>query len=205
MIRSQASTYYPGRSFCLLPVCSPWLCSIQGYIYRMCTSSTIRYRKLMSVSFIKVCNHCNAIFLSSCQWSLHWQQFYAMFIKRAMFSWRNWSLLLMQILGLLGIVYFLMKGVEISRNKIEPAREMDLEQYGQTTVLFSDDSHSDFSQNLTKILDIMLKAKKQKLQEVKGKVLSERKRLLIDENLLVSLPKRGPNWNIIALFFLETH
>ncbi|XP_044088738.1 phospholipid-transporting ATPase ABCA3-like [Neovison vison] len=101
-------------------------------------------------------------------WSLHWQQFYAMFIKRAMFSWRNWSLLLMQILGLLGIVYFLMKGVEISRNKIEPAREMDLEQYGQTTVLFSDDSHSDFSQNLTKILDIMLKAKKQKLQEVKG-------------------------------------
>ncbi|XP_047570307.1 phospholipid-transporting ATPase ABCA3-like isoform X6 [Lutra lutra] len=101
-------------------------------------------------------------------WSLHCQQFYAMFIKRAMFSWRNWSLLLMQILGLLGVVYFLMKGMEISRNKIEPAREMDLEQYGQTTVLFSDDNHSDFSQNLTKILDIMLKAKKQKLQEVKG-------------------------------------
>ncbi|XP_032184454.1 ATP-binding cassette sub-family A member 3-like isoform X3 [Mustela erminea] len=101
-------------------------------------------------------------------WSLHWQQFYAMFIKRAMFSWRNWSLLLMQILGLLGIVYFLMKGDKISRNTIEPAREMDLEQYGQTTVLFSDDSHSEFSQNLTKILDIMLKAKKQKLQEVKG-------------------------------------
>ncbi|XP_059011321.1 phospholipid-transporting ATPase ABCA3-like [Mustela lutreola] len=101
-------------------------------------------------------------------WSLHWQQFYAMFIKRAMFSWRNWSLSLMQILGLLGIVYFLMKVEKISRNTIETAREMDLEQYGQTTVLFSDDSHSDFSQNLTKILDIMLKAKKQKLQEVKG-------------------------------------
>ena len=125
----------------------------------------------MSVNFVKVCNHCNAIFLSSCQLSLHSQQFYAMFMKRAMFSWRNWSMMLMQILGLLGIVYFLMRGMEISRNIFETAREMDLEQYGQTIVLFSDDKHSDFSQNLTKILESTLKAKKQKLQEVKGKSL----------------------------------
>ncbi|XP_030889430.1 LOW QUALITY PROTEIN: ATP-binding cassette sub-family A member 3-like [Leptonychotes weddellii] len=100
-------------------------------------------------------------------WSLNCQQFCAMFIKRAMFSWRNWNLMLMQILGLLGIVYFLMRGMEISRNRVENAREMDLEQYGQTIVPFSDDDRSDFSQNLTKILEMMLKAKKQKLQEVK--------------------------------------
>uniref|UniRef100_A0A7N5P2D2 ATP-binding cassette sub-family A member 3-like n=1 Tax=Ailuropoda melanoleuca TaxID=9646 RepID=A0A7N5P2D2_AILME len=113
-------------------------------------------------------NHCNAIFLSSCQWSLNCQQFYAMFLKRAMFSWRNWNMMLMQILGLLGIVYFLMKAMQISRTRVETSREMDLEQYGQTIVPFSDDDRSNFSQNLTKILEIMLKAKKQKLQEVKG-------------------------------------
>uniref|UniRef100_G1L1U9 ATP-binding cassette sub-family A member 3-like n=1 Tax=Ailuropoda melanoleuca TaxID=9646 RepID=G1L1U9_AILME len=101
-------------------------------------------------------------------WSLNCQQFYAMFLKRAMFSWRNWNMMLMQILGLLGIVYFLMKAMQISRTRVETSREMDLEQYGQTIVPFSDDDRSNFSQNLTKILEIMLKAKKQKLQEVKG-------------------------------------
>uniref|UniRef100_A0A8C0MPP4 ABC transporter domain-containing protein n=1 Tax=Canis lupus familiaris TaxID=9615 RepID=A0A8C0MPP4_CANLF len=135
---------------------------------KMCTSSTIRFRKLILMNFIKACNHCNGIFLSSCQWSLNCQQFYAMFIKRAMFSWRNWSLILMQILGFLGIVYFLMKGIEIIRTKTEPAREMDLEQYGQTIVPLSIAVDSDFTRNLTKNLEILLKAKKQKLQEVKG-------------------------------------
>ncbi|KAM6155210.1 phospholipid-transporting ATPase ABCA3-like [Rhynchocyon petersi] len=37
------------------------------------------------------------------------QQFRAMFTKRAMFSWRNWKLVLLQILGLLGIMTFLLK------------------------------------------------------------------------------------------------
>lgn len=78
----------------------------------------------------------------------------------------------MQILGFLGIVYFLMKGIEIIRTKTEPAREMDLEQYGQTIVPLSIAVDSDFTRNLTKNLEILLKAKKQKLQEVKGNVLS---------------------------------
>uniref|UniRef100_A0A8C0MQN9 ABC transporter domain-containing protein n=1 Tax=Canis lupus familiaris TaxID=9615 RepID=A0A8C0MQN9_CANLF len=123
---------------------------------------------IMFIMALFACNHCNGIFLSSCQWSLNCQQFYAMFIKRAMFSWRNWSLILMQILGFLGIVYFLMKGIEIIRTKTEPAREMDLEQYGQTIVPLSIAVDSDFTRNLTKNLEILLKAKKQKLQEVKG-------------------------------------
>ncbi|XP_022275690.1 phospholipid-transporting ATPase ABCA3-like isoform X4 [Canis lupus baileyi] len=110
--------------------------------------------------------HSNIMFNTG--WSLNCQQFYAMFIKRAMFSWRNWSLILMQILGFLGIVYFLMKGIEIIRTKTEPAREMDLEQYGQTIVPLSIAVDSDFTRNLTKNLEILLKAKKQKLQEVKG-------------------------------------
>ncbi|XP_072798873.1 phospholipid-transporting ATPase ABCA3-like isoform X2 [Vicugna pacos] len=102
------------------------------------------------------------------QWDLHRQQFFAMFIKRAMFSWRNWILVLMQILGLLGIVYFLMRDGGSTRIREEPAREMDLGQYGQTIVPFSTSGNSDFTLNLIQNLETMLKAKKQKLYEVKG-------------------------------------
>ena len=122
------------------------------------------------MNFIKFYNHCN-VFLSSCQWTLHCQQFSAMFIKRAMFYWRNWKIMLLQILGLLGIVYLLMKGVQIIIKGAEPGREMDLDQYGQTIVPFSTSGNNDFTQNLTKNLEILLRAKKQKLHKVKGKSL----------------------------------
>ncbi|XP_027467992.2 ATP-binding cassette sub-family A member 3-like [Zalophus californianus] len=136
-------------------------------------------------------------------WSLNCQQFCAMFLKRAMFSWRNWNLMLMQILGLLGIVYFLMRGMEISRNRVENAREMDLEQYGQTIVPFSDDDRSDFSQNLTKILETMLKAKKQKFQEVKGglmKYLQESQECIYSCIIALSFHVVG-NKKIVTLWF----
>uniref|UniRef100_A0A8W4FMP3 ATP binding cassette subfamily A member 14 n=1 Tax=Sus scrofa TaxID=9823 RepID=A0A8W4FMP3_PIG len=104
-------------------------------------------------------------------WTLHCQQFSAMFIKRAMFYWRNWKIMLLQILGLLGIVYLLMKGVQIIIKGAEPGREMDLDQYGQTIVPFSTSGNNDFTQNLTKNLEILLRAKKQKLHKVKGNIL----------------------------------
>ncbi|XP_058425894.1 phospholipid-transporting ATPase ABCA3-like [Diceros bicornis minor] len=110
--------------------------------------------------------HSNIRFNTGC--TLYCQQFFAMFLKRAMFTWRNWNLVLLQILGLLGIVYFLMRGVRILRRTDEPAREMDLEQYGQTIVPFSITGNSDFTRNFKNNLEIMLKAKKQKPQEVKG-------------------------------------
>lgn len=109
--------------------------------------------------------------LLSCQWTLYSQQFFAMFMKRAMFSWRNWNLILLQILALLGIFYFLMSDVELSIGEEDLDREMDLEQYGQTIVPFSISGHSEFTMNFVKNLEILLKAKKQKLHEVKGKPL----------------------------------
>uniref|UniRef100_A0A8C3VVY5 ABC transporter domain-containing protein n=1 Tax=Catagonus wagneri TaxID=51154 RepID=A0A8C3VVY5_9CETA len=112
--------------------------------------------------------HSNIKFNSG--WTLHCQQFFAMFIKRAMFCWRNWNIMLLQILGLLGIVYLLMSGVQIVINSGEPGREMDLGQYGQTTVPFSTSGNTDFTQNLTKNLEILLKAKNQKLHKVKGRM-----------------------------------
>ncbi|GAB1292623.1 ATP-binding cassette, sub-family A (ABC1), member 14 [Apodemus speciosus] len=100
-------------------------------------------------------------------WSLYMQQFRAMFIKRVMFSWRNWKLLLLQLLALLGLMYLLMKGVRFSVPK-QPARVMDLEQYGETTVPFSVSGDPHLTQILTKNLEMMLKAKKQKLHEVQA-------------------------------------
>lgn len=101
-------------------------------------------------------------------WTLYSQQFFAMFMKRAMFSWRNWNLILLQILALLGIFYFLMSDVELSIGEEDLDREMDLEQYGQTIVPFSISGNSEFTTNFVKNLEILLKAKKQKLHEVKG-------------------------------------
>lgn len=97
-----------------------------------------------------------------------------MFIKRAMFSWRNWKLLVLQLLALLGLMYLLMKGISFSTPK-KPARVMDLEQYGETIVPFSVSGDPVLTQKLTKNLEIMLKAKNQKLHEVQGKCLTTRK------------------------------
>eukprot|EP00073_Rattus_norvegicus_P043935 XP_017446017.1 PREDICTED: ATP-binding cassette sub-family A member 3 isoform X4 [Rattus norvegicus] len=102
-------------------------------------------------------------------WPLYMQQFRAMFIKRVMFSWRNWKLLLLQLLALQGLTYVLIKGIGFSVPK-EPARVMDLEQYGETTVPFSVSGDPPLTQKLTKNLEIMLKDKKQKVHEVQGGV-----------------------------------
>ena len=128
--------------------------------------------------------------LLSCQWTLYSQQFFAMFMKRAMFSWRNWNLILLQILALLGIFYFLMSDVELSIGEEDLDREMDLEQYGQTIVPFSISGNSEFTMNFVKNLEILLKAKKQKLHEVKGKPLLKKKRLLVDKDLIVFFQKK---------------
>ncbi|XP_031243974.1 ATP-binding cassette sub-family A member 3-like isoform X2 [Mastomys coucha] len=100
-------------------------------------------------------------------WSLYIQQFRAMFIKRVMFSWRNWKLMLLQLLALLGLMYLLMKGISFSVPE-EPARVMDLEQYGETIVPFSVSGDLHLTRNLTKNLEIMLKAKNQNIHEVQG-------------------------------------
>ena len=88
-----------------------------------------------------------------------------------MFTWRNWNLILLQILAFVGIFYFLMSDVEISMSEEKLDREMDLEQYGQTIVPFSISGNSEFTMNFTKNLEILLKAKEQKLHKVNGKPL----------------------------------
>ncbi|XP_052030939.1 phospholipid-transporting ATPase ABCA3-like [Apodemus sylvaticus] len=109
--------------------------------------------------------HFGSSFNAGC--SLYMQQFRAMFIKRVMFSWRNWKLLLLQLLALLGLMYLLMKGISFSAPE-QPARVMDLEQYGETTIPFSVSGDPHLTRILTKNLEIMFNSKKQKIHEVQG-------------------------------------
>ncbi|XP_062957203.1 phospholipid-transporting ATPase ABCA3-like [Cynocephalus volans] len=99
-------------------------------------------------------------------YSLYNQQFRAMFIKRMMFSWRNWKLLLLQILGLVGCFAFLLRAGNTLEN--DNIRQMDLGQYGQTIVPFSISGNSNLTTNLLKHLESMLKSDNQRLKEVQG-------------------------------------
>nr|XP_010596853.1 ATP-binding cassette sub-family A member 3-like [Loxodonta africana] len=104
-------------------------------------------------------------------WSLYHQQFRAMFIKRAMFNWRSWKLVLLQILGLLGVITFLLKVDDFSNEDEEITRQMDLGQYGRTIVPLSISGNSSLTVNLFKHLESMLKSEKQILHKVQGNVL----------------------------------
>ncbi|XP_058424852.1 phospholipid-transporting ATPase ABCA3-like [Diceros bicornis minor] len=105
-------------------------------------------------------------------YSLYQQQFRAMFIKRVMFSWRNWKLILLQILALLGSFTFLSAADKFSpNNEDEKARLMDLGQYGQTIVPLSISGNSNLTQIFLKHLKSMLVSEKQTLKEVQGDLL----------------------------------
>ncbi|XP_074239283.1 phospholipid-transporting ATPase ABCA3-like [Saimiri boliviensis] len=101
--------------------------------------------------------------------SLYSQQFRAMFVKRVMFNWRNWKLLLLQILGLIGSLAFLLSSSHTSEDEI--IRQMDLGQYGQTIVPFSLSGNSDLAANLSEHLKGMLQSENQRPQEVQGDLL----------------------------------
>ncbi|KAL4693465.1 hypothetical protein H8957_002629 [Semnopithecus entellus] len=101
---------------------------------------------------------------------LYSQQFYAMFVKRVMFNWRNWKLLLLQILGLIGSLAFLLSSSKTS-SQHEMIRQMELSQYGQTIVPFSISGASDLTAALSERLKSMLESDNQRPQEVRGDLL----------------------------------
>lgn len=83
-------------------------------------------------------------------------------------------------------MYLLIKGISFSVPK-EPARVMDLEQYGETIVPFSVSGDPNLTQILTKNLETMLKAKKQKIHEVQGKSLPNREIVPTDEDPIIQI------------------
>uniref|UniRef100_A0A5F9C9C6 ABC transporter domain-containing protein n=1 Tax=Oryctolagus cuniculus TaxID=9986 RepID=A0A5F9C9C6_RABIT len=100
---------------------------------------------------------------------LYFQQFCSMFIKRALFSLRNWKLLLLQIIVISVVTTYLLISLDLGHGDV-PARKMDLSQYGQTTVPYSISGNSDLAMKLIKNLEIFLKSKNQELREIPGKI-----------------------------------
>uniref|UniRef100_G1Q3H8 ABC transporter domain-containing protein n=1 Tax=Myotis lucifugus TaxID=59463 RepID=G1Q3H8_MYOLU len=103
--------------------------------------------------------------------SLYHQQFCAMFIKRAIFNWRNWKLILLQILALLGSLILLSETVMFTHSNDDKARLMSLSQYGQTIVPLSISGNSNLTLIFLKNLKSMLEPDNHTLKEVQGDLL----------------------------------
>lgn len=78
------------------------------------------------------------LLLSACvypQARLYMQQFYAMFLKRALYSWRNWKVMVAQFLvPLIFTVLALIVARSLPGSKITPQLRLALKQYGPTHV-----------------------------------------------------------------------
>nr|KAF6439597.1 ATP binding cassette subfamily A member 3 [Rousettus aegyptiacus] len=98
------------------------------------------------------------------------QQFLAMLAKRALFSWRNWTLVLLQTLALLGSFAFLTESVA-SPDGDHEARRMDLGQYGPTVVPFSVSGNSSLTPIFLRHLRGALGSDRHTLKEVQGNLL----------------------------------
>uniref|UniRef100_A0A4X2KJX8 ABC transporter domain-containing protein n=1 Tax=Vombatus ursinus TaxID=29139 RepID=A0A4X2KJX8_VOMUR len=71
------------------------------------------------------------------EFKLQWQKFYAMFIKKMLFTWRNWKMMIAQsVIPLLCIIFI----IEIFKMDTEsttiPMLRLTLNRYGRTTVPF---------------------------------------------------------------------
>lgn len=138
----------------------------------MCISSATKIWSLYLNGFqykypAWVTNNFNTVFLFSFQFPLYCQQFRSMFIKRVLFSWRNWKLVLLQILVTLAVTTYLLLDQTLKSDM--PARDMDLSQYGRTIVPYSVSGNSDLALKLIKNLNIFLKLQNQELRKVQGK------------------------------------
>lgn len=91
-----------------------------------------------------------------------------------MFSWRNWKLILLQILALLVSFTFLSEANKFLHTKDEKARQMDLDQYGRTIVPLSISGNSNLTLIFLKHLRSMLESHKHTLKEVQGKTLGKK-------------------------------
>ncbi|KAL6049103.1 hypothetical protein STEG23_021647, partial [Scotinomys teguina] len=100
---------------------------------------------------------------------LYCQQFRSMFIKRALFIWRNWKLMLLQTIVLLVVTTYLLLALRSDDSDI-PERILDLSHYGRTIVPYSVSGDSDLTLNLTQNLRIFLQSKNQNLRKIRGNI-----------------------------------
>ncbi|NXR15534.1 ABCA3 protein, partial [Semnornis frantzii] len=97
------------------------------------------------------------------------QQFYAMFMKRAMYSWRNWKMVAAQFLVPLIFTAFALIVAKTFPGPRDSAQlRLTLEPYGQTVVPFSISAASGLAQKLAEQYVELLGAQRQSPLEVLG-------------------------------------
>lgn len=85
----------------------------------------------------------NADACVSPQARLYMQQFYAMFLKRALYSWRNWKVMVAQFLvPLIFTVLALVVARSLPGSHSTPQLRLALKQYGQTHVPVAVDANA---------------------------------------------------------------
>lgn len=97
----------------------------------------MRGSKVKLVRFPVYCSCCSHFICSFLPYQvrLHLQQFYAMFLKRALYSWRNWKVMVAQFLvPLVFTVVALVVARTLPNHQNAPQLSLALSRYGHTRV-----------------------------------------------------------------------
>uniref|UniRef100_A0A5F5PEQ8 ATP binding cassette subfamily A member 3 n=1 Tax=Equus caballus TaxID=9796 RepID=A0A5F5PEQ8_HORSE len=101
--------------------------------------------------------------------ALHCQQFWAMFLKKATYSWREWKMVAAQVLVPLTCVTLALLAINYSSEIFDdPLLKLTLDEYGRTVVPFSVPGTTRLDQQLSEHLKDMLQAQGQEPREVLG-------------------------------------
>lgn len=104
------------------------------------------------------------------QLALHCQQFWAMFLKKAAYSWREWRMVAAQILVPVTCLTLALLAINYTSEIFDdPPLKLSLNEYGTTVVPFSVPGTSRLGQQLSEHLRDMLQAERQEPREVLGK------------------------------------
>lgn len=104
------------------------------------------------------------------QLTLYCQQFLAMFLKKATYSWREWKMVAAQVLVPVMSITLALLAINYSSEIFDdPILKLTLGEYGRTVVPFSVPGTSRLDQQLAEHLKDMLQAEGQEPREVLGK------------------------------------
>ncbi|XP_058142595.1 phospholipid-transporting ATPase ABCA3 [Dasypus novemcinctus] len=101
--------------------------------------------------------------------ALHCQQFCAMLVKKAAYSWREWKIVVAQVLVPVACITLALLAINYSSEILDdPLLRLTLGEYGRTVVPFSAPGASQLGQRLSEHLREMLQAEGQEPREVLG-------------------------------------
>ncbi|XP_074063624.1 phospholipid-transporting ATPase ABCA3-like isoform X3 [Macrotis lagotis] len=135
----------------------------------------------------------------STEYKLYYQQFHAMFSKRAMYYWRNWKMTLIHTLAPVVFSSLLISIFQTLITHNYSSLNLNLHKYGKTIVPYSVSGNTSLLNKASGYLNIMLKSRGQKPKLVKGKLedfLIESRNCI--EHCIVAISLKVTNGKLIA-------